>query len=105
MPIKFNQTVGKNTNVTIVEFGVGDILITNGFETENHNKKCMVFAQHIAKPTEEWNTDVELLDENKERTTDAFTEQVIMYFSNIKSINNVIHRLEMVKADLLSIEQ
>lgn len=98
MPITKDQ-VGKHKDVPCVRFGTGDILITNGHESGT-NFKLLVLAQHTPKPVEDWDNDVPVLDQNGERTTDAHENQVLLYFDNIKSVDNVIHRLEMIKQDL-----
>lgn len=98
MPIE-RINLGNKKDVPAVTFGTGDILITNGYQPGT-KLKVLTLAQHIPKPIEEWDKDVPVLDENGERTTDAHDNQIIMYFDNVKSVQNVIHRLEMIIKDL-----
>jgi len=98
MPIETNN-VARHKDIPSVRFGTGDILITNGPEYGSEYK-ILVLAQHTPKPESEWNNDISVLDENGERTTDAHDKQIHLYFNNVKSVDNVIHRLEMIKSDL-----
>lgn len=100
MPITKDAKVGKNT-VTLLQFGTGDILISSGYDHEDTRIKVMALSQHTPKPIEDWDKDIDIADENGERSTDALINPVLLYFDSVKSVDNVIHRLELVKADLL----
>jgi hypothetical protein len=96
MAINKNVRVGRHTNVTTIQFGTGDILISQGYEPDSKNK-VLTFGQHVKKPQEYWHKDVPTGGD-----TDGLENPVIFYFDNVDSVDTVIRALEKIKISLQS---
>lgn len=96
MPIEKNLKVGIHEDVTVIRFGTGDILISEGYEPDT-NYKVLTFGQDVPKPKEDWHKDVPIGGD-----TDGLKSPVILYFDNIDSVDTVIRALKKIKNNLLS---
>lgn len=97
MPIKKNVKIGRHENVTIIEFGTGDIAVSNGRSGEDEKVKVVSFGQHTPKPVEDYQKDIP----NPTGDTDGIDDPVIFYFSRPESVDTVIRALEKVKQELI----
>lgn len=96
MGIKKNVTVGKHTDVTLLTFGTGDILVSSGRYKEN-NIKVLTFAQDVEKPIEDWNPP----DDDIEHSTDEYENIVVLEFDKVESVDVIIRKLWKVREALL----
>lgn len=96
MPIFKNVKKGEHDNITIVQFGTGDIEISNGFEQDNPEIKVLALGQSKPRPIEAYNDEVP----TKDGTTDGLDNPVLLQFSNTESIDVIIDRLNRIKKDL-----
>lgn len=86
-----NTTFGALENVTVLEFGKGDIMITHG-DNEKHQ------SVHF-KTTESF--EVGQVHKNPEgATSDDFKSEIIMTFDNPNSIDVLMEYLQIAKETL-----
>lgn len=86
--------IGKHDDVTVVEFGTGDVAISNGYDDENPKVKTLALSQSNPKPVEEYNNDMDIPGGNSDGLGDLF---VLMKFARVESVDVLIKRLEMIK--------
>lgn len=87
-----NATLGEKEDVTVVQFGTGDIHIC-GLDSNEDNLYGVLFSQSTEKDISEWdNVDDPITDINETK------DPVVLYFSNIESLEQVIKSLEEVRS-------
>jgi hypothetical protein len=98
MPIVKNAKVG-DKKCTVLKFGIGDIHVNNCVEPVN----SMYFAQHEAKPVEEWGIG-RVPDYDGEPTTlEEYTGEVVyLSFERVESIDVIMEILQEVKKRMLA---
>lgn len=93
MPILKNQQKGTR-NVTLIEFGTGDIEMYDANEPVN----LLIMEQSEPKPLSEWSDGLE--DQQQRTTDDMHPTQVWLTFSRIESIDAIISTLNRVRAKM-----
>lgn len=88
--IKKNENYGISEDVTIAEFGMGDIIVAEG-HIEGESVGVLLMAND--EPNE-IGTDH---PPREGKTTDELKQDIIMIFKNIESLDVVIGALERVK--------
>lgn len=98
MPVIKNAKIGKHQDVTVVEFGTGDIAISNGHESENPSIKTLTLSQDVQKPVKEYNDEMDIPGGNSDGLD---VLGVLLKFTRVESVDVLIDRLNRVKNDLL----
>lgn len=91
--IKKNATFSQLTDVTILEFGTGDILVSEGHGIENDYTAVMFKNQEpkgIGVEDDTW----------RGKTSDELQPDVIMIFTNPNSIDVIVDKLQKAKERL-----
>jgi hypothetical protein len=96
MPILKNEKHGRHENATILQFGTGDIAVSNGYTQEDPKVKVVAFGQDKEKEVSEWDKTMPCAD------TDDLENLVIMTFTRPESIDIIMDRLIKAKAELLN---
>lgn len=89
-----NETYGISENVTIADFGTGDIVVADGFIHETKTG-CLMLANDVPN---------DIGKDHPERigkTTDEVKQDVVFTFTNVESINVVIRALERAKIKMM----
>ncbi len=92
--IKKNENWGVSENVTVAEFGNGDIIVADGFVKED-NMGCLMLANDVPN---EIGTDH---PHRVGKDTDELKQDVIMTFTNVASIDVVIGALQRAKEKMI----
>lgn len=95
--IKKNETYHLSENVTVCEFGYGDIIVADGYGEDGDSKGYLLLANdQIAK-------DIGTLHPDRDhRSTEEIKHDVIFIFSNVESLDVVIGALQRTKEKMLS---
>lgn len=86
-----NAEMGNRKDVTVVEFGTGDILIA-GIGAEKEKLHGVLFSQDVPKVKSNWNN-----VENPITSIEEAKNPVVLYFSNPESVDQLITSLNEVK--------
>lgn len=101
MPILFNQPLGSK-EVTVVEFGTGDIAMYPDLGAFN----SLYLVQDVAKPVEEWKIGEDFVDTGVRITTDEMKGDIVqLFFGRVESVTSLIQSLEQVRDNMMSNQQ
>jgi len=94
MSINKNVQFGKTKNVLLLEFGKGDIEMT--YSEVKNGKIILAFQEHVESHK------IDVIENSPFKSFDEMKPPLVFLFSNIKSIDALIHQLEDMKKDLAS---
>ena len=96
MAIFKNAKIGKHKDVTVIEFGTGDIAISNGHDRDNPSIKTLSLSQDVSKPVEEYNDELDIEGGNSDGLNGLGG---LFAFTRIESIDVLIGLLNRVKIE------
>lgn len=97
MAIFKNAKIGKHEDVVVIEFGTGDIGVSNGHSNEDEAVKTLVLYQDVPKSVEEYNKEMPVPDGNSDGLDNL---AVLLKFNRPESIDVVIDRLQRCREEL-----
>lgn len=93
MPIIKDAKVGKTKEVTIVQFGFGDVLVSSGHDSEKKEIKMLAFSEH--KPLYADQTLQQAEDTNE------LENLVLIHLTGIESVDAIMNHLKAIKKQLI----
>lgn len=93
--IKYNQKIGISENVTLVEFGKGDICVHQEYD---HTDKSIIVALSNLK------TELPIgqeIPERKGKSVNELQQDVILYFPTLESLDNVLGGLLKMRTKIV----
>lgn len=93
--IKYNQKVGISENVTLIEFGKGDVCVHQ--EYDHIDKSITVALTNLEKELPIG----EEIPERKGKSVNELKQDVILYFPTLESLDNVLSGLLKMRTNII----
>lgn len=88
-----NQQYGISQNVTIADFGLGDIIVADGYVLETKQGSLLLANDQPGDIGRDH-------EDRKGKSTDEFTQDIIFTFANTESVDVIIEALQRVKVQI-----